>query len=86
MGNAQKIVPIQRTQKEVAMANKKPPIELPQSYYDNAMPRKRQIPNKDAIRSKSLKGVRTIYRKPKEETTVNNLTKPKFKRKTFKGL
>jgi hypothetical protein len=68
------------------MANKKPPIELPQSYYDNAMPRKRQIPNKDAIRSKSLKGVRTIYRKPKEETTVNNLTKPKYGKRTFKGL
>jgi hypothetical protein len=68
------------------MASKKPPIELPQSYYDNAMPRKRQIPNKDAIRSKSLKGVRTIYRKPKNDTTIGDLTLPKFKRKTFKGL
>ena len=62
------------------MASKKPPIELPQSYYDNAMPRKRQIPNQDAVRSKSLKGVRTIYRKPKNNKIIGDLTLPKSKR------
>jgi hypothetical protein len=69
------------------MASKKPPIELPQSYYDNAMPRKRQIPNKDATRTRRSKGVRTIYRKPKNDTTISSLTPPSGKlRKTFKGL
>jgi hypothetical protein len=46
--------------------NRKPAIELPnppQSYYDNAMPRKRQLRNKDEIKSGNANGSRAIYRK-----------------------
>jgi len=51
------------------------------------MPRKRQIPNKDATRTRRSKGVRTIYRKPKNDTIIGSLTPPSGKlRKTFKGL
>ena len=42
---------------------KKPAIELPQSFYDNAMPRKRQLRNKDEIKAGQSRGKRAIYRK-----------------------
>lgn len=47
------------------MASKrKPAIEKfpPDSYYDNPMPRKRQLRNKDEIKAGQSRGNRTIYR------------------------
>lgn len=51
----------------MASKKRKPAIELPDSYYDNAMPRKRQIPSKDDIKAKHGKGKLTVYRNPKKK-------------------
>lgn len=56
----------------MASKKRKPAIELPDSYYDNAMPRKRQLPSKDDIKAKQGTGKRTVYR--------NSETAPKIKR------
>jgi len=45
-----------------AIEQQEPPSFPPQSYYDNAMPRKRQLRNKDEIKSGQSRGNRTIYR------------------------
>lgn len=46
-------------------AKKKPAIEKfpPDDFYDNAMPRKRQLRNKDEIKAGQSRGKRAIYRK-----------------------
>lgn len=54
----------------MASKKRKPAIELtepPQSYYDNAMPRKRQLRNKDEIYTGNARGTTGIYRKPKKK-------------------
>lgn len=45
-------------------AKRKPAIEKfpPDDFYDNAMPRKRQLRNKDEIKAGQSRGNRTIYR------------------------
>ena len=45
-----------------AIEQQEPPSFPPQSYYDNAMPRKRQLRNKDEIKAGQSRGNRTIYR------------------------
>jgi hypothetical protein len=45
-----------------AIEQQEPPSFPPQSYYDNAMPRKRQLRIKDEMKSGLSRGNRTIYR------------------------
>ena len=47
------------------VAKKKPAIEKfpPDDFYDNPMPRKRQLRNKDEIKAGQSRGKRAIYRK-----------------------
>jgi hypothetical protein len=59
-----------RGHQTVASKKRKPAIELPnppQSYYDNAMPRKRQLRSKDEIYTGNSRGTVGIYRKPKKK-------------------
>jgi hypothetical protein len=55
----------------MASKKRKLAIELPDSYYDNPMPRKRQLRDKDEIKAGSSRGKITVYRNPKKK----NITK-----------
>jgi hypothetical protein len=59
-----------RGHQTVVSKKRKPAIELtepPQDYYDNAMPRKRQLRSKDEIKAGNSRGTVGIYRKPKKK-------------------